>query len=65
MPELDGFDATRQIRQLNIKVPIIALTASNQSETKAKCLEAGMNDFLSKPLVEQDLLNCIYKWYQS
>ncbi|MCF6458339.1 ATP-binding protein [Pseudoalteromonas sp. MMG024] len=62
MPELDGFDATKQIRQFDTNTPIIALTASNQSETKDKCLAAGMNDFLSKPLVEKDLLNMINQW---
>lgn len=62
MPELDGFDATKQIRQFDTNTPIIALTASNQSETKDKCLASGMNDFLSKPLVEKDLLNMINQW---
>ncbi|WP_372766628.1 ATP-binding protein [Pseudoalteromonas sp.] len=64
MPELDGFDATKQIRQLGIKTPIVALTASNQNETKEKCLAAGMDDFLSKPLVEKELLNKINMWSQ-
>ncbi|MDE3272681.1 ATP-binding protein [Pseudoalteromonas sp. G4] len=62
MPELDGFDATKQIRQMGITTPIVALTASNQSETKDKCLAAGMDDFLSKPLVEKELHNKVNLW---
>lgn len=62
MPELDGFDATKQIRKMGITTPIVALTASNQSETKEKCLASGMDDFLSKPLVEKDLISMINLW---
>lgn len=57
MPVLDGFDCTKQIRKLNIKQPyIIAITANAYSEDKQKCLDAGMNDFVAKP-IEFDLLN--------
>lgn len=57
MPVLDGFDCTKQIRKLDIKQPyIIAITANAYSEDKQKCLEAGMNDFVAKP-IEFDTLN--------
>ena len=51
MPNIDGLDATRQIRQMvgREQVPIIAMTANAFSEDKARCFEAGMNDFLTKP----------------
>lgn len=62
MHELDGFDATKQIRKMGITTPIVALTASNQSEAKEKCLASGMDDFLSKPLVEKDLISMINLW---
>jgi CheY-like chemotaxis protein len=50
MPELGGVDATRQIRDLNMSVPIIALTANVLEEDKECFLASGMNDVLSKPL---------------
>ncbi len=53
MPELDGIGATRAIRAMAgpiAKVPIVALTADVFPETRARCLDAGMNDFLTKPV---------------
>jgi CheY-like chemotaxis protein len=55
MPEMDGYEATRQIRQFNKDVVIIALSASQNEEEKEKSVEAGSNYFLFKP-VEVDLL---------
>lgn len=63
MPELDGFGATRQIRTLPgpaCKVPIIALTASVMASDKERCLEAGMNDHLAKPVDAKSLAEVIH-----
>lgn len=64
MPVLDGYDATKIIRQTEkIKdIPIIALTANAMKEDKDKCLAAGMNDYLTKPVNRNILSNTINKW---
>jgi len=60
MPGLDGFEATRRIRSgkiagVNARVPIIALTAAAMANARAECLEAGMNEYVSKPIHIEDL----------
>ncbi|NJM26805.1 MAG: response regulator [Bacteroidia bacterium] len=59
MPELDGYEATACIRKLGgdyfSKVPIIALTASAMLGMRDKVIEAGMNDFVTKPFVPEEL----------
>ena len=50
MPEMDGYAATRYIRKvMELSIPIVAMTASALKNEKAKCIEVGMNDYLSKP----------------
>lgn len=62
MPVLDGLEATRQLRSLGIKTPILAITANAFAEDKKQCLEVGMNDFLSKPLQPELLTKMIREW---
>ncbi|MEO9872080.1 tetratricopeptide repeat-containing hybrid sensor histidine kinase/response regulator [Ekhidna sp.] len=64
MPEMDGYDATRKIREIEIDVrtPIIALTAGSMRADKEKCYEAGMDDFVSKPIINNALANVLEKW---
>ena len=66
MPVMDGYEATKQIRKSDIhnakSIPILALTASALQETKDKCLNAGMNDFLSKPFDSNHVVNKIKFW---
>ncbi len=62
MPEADGFSTTTQIRSLDSdkkNIPIIALTAHALIGDKEKCIKAGMNDYLSKPIVAKELLTMI------
>jgi PAS domain S-box-containing protein len=63
MPVMDGLAATKAIRKFISKsIPIIALTANAVKGEQAKCLDAGMNDYLSKPFLEEDLINMISFW---
>ncbi|MGE5470939.1 MAG: response regulator [Bacteroidota bacterium] len=64
MPRMDGLEATRQIRRLpnGQQVPILAMTANAFAEDKARCFEAGMNDFIAKPVDPEALFGVILKW---
>lgn len=66
MPEMDGFETTQKIRAHisdRIKdIPIIALTANAMPGDKEKCLQVGMNDYLSKPLKKEMLAETLAKW---
>jgi PAS domain S-box-containing protein len=67
MPEMNGYEATKKIRAMDHagRVPIIALTASNVKGEKEKCLAAGMDDFVVKPIVEESIAMMIDKWLVS
>jgi PAS domain S-box-containing protein len=64
MPILNGYEATQHIRQIpgSSSIPIIALTAGIVKGEKEKCEEAGMNDFVSKPFVEETLVSIFKRW---
>ena len=69
MPEMDGYEATKKIRSpiSNVKnhdVPIIAMTAHAMTGDREKCLQAGMNDYISKPVDPQSLAKTIEKWLE-
>jgi signal transduction histidine kinase/CheY-like chemotaxis protein/HAMP domain-containing protein/HPt (histidine-containing phosphotransfer) domain-containing protein len=62
MPEMSGVETTKLIRELGIDIPIIALTASAVIGAKDMMLEAGMNDYLWKPIVKAELVHMLQKW---
>ena len=65
MPVLSGMDATSRIRDLNIDVPIIALTGNALKGDAETYLAKGMNDYLAKPIHRQQLLRMLWKWIGS
>ncbi|MBG6111025.1 PAS domain S-box-containing protein [Flavobacterium sp. CG_9.10] len=64
MPKKNGFETTEEIRKLSHSKnpPIIALTAGIFVEEKEKCLKSGMNDYISKPIIQSDLEKVLLKW---
>jgi CheY-like chemotaxis protein len=56
MPELDGYEATKIIRAKGNKIPVIAVTANAMSGERERCLALGMNDFITKPVVREQLV---------
>ncbi len=67
MPDIDGPQATRRIREQlpNQPLPIIALTANAREEDRLTCLDAGMDDFLTKPVRLEELRSCLHRWLGS
>jgi CheY-like chemotaxis protein len=66
MPEMDGYEATKKIRQnpRHSQVKIIAMTANAMQGDRERCLEAGMDDYISKPTQLNDLRDAIVRWAQ-
>ncbi|MCU0692723.1 MAG: response regulator [Polyangiaceae bacterium] len=64
MPEMDGYEATRRIREdpRFRELPIVALTAHAMTGERDNCLNAGMNDYVSKPIEEERLMEALLRW---
>ena len=67
MPVMDGVTATRRIRAMKEfdTLPVVAMTANAMEQDRRKCLEAGMNDFLVKPIDPQDMWNILLRWVRA
>ncbi|HEX8618920.1 MAG TPA: response regulator [Thermoanaerobaculia bacterium] len=62
MPEMDGLSASRELRQRGVQIPIVALTANALAGDRELCIAAGMDDYLSKPIVETELVRVLQRF---
>ena len=68
MPEMDGFAATAEVRRgqgPQTSLPIVAMTANAMAGDRERCLEAGMNDYVSKPVHPEDLQRVLHQWVKA
>jgi CheY-like chemotaxis protein len=61
MPEMGGLEAARQIRARGLALPVIAVTGHSSETERQRCLEAGMNDFVTKPFKGMSVLDVLVK----
>jgi CheY-like chemotaxis protein len=59
MPEMDGYQVAREIRRRGLEIPVVAMTANAMEGDRSRCLDAGMDDYLSKPVRAAELLKAI------
>ena len=65
MPDMDGITATNELRKMDsaaASIPVIGVTAHAMREDRDRCIAAGMNDYLPKPIKEEALRNMLDKW---
>ena len=62
MPEMDGYTATRRLREHGVDIPVVALTACAMADDRAKCLEAGCNEYISKPINRTELIDAVRRF---
>ncbi len=62
MPVMDGIEATKKLRQMGCKIPIIAVTADVRKGERERLIEVGMNDYISKPIKREVVFEMVKKW---
>ena len=65
MPEMNGYEAAAEIRRrekANRRVTIVAMTAHAMIESRTQCMESGMDDFVAKPVIVEELINVLARW---
>ena len=61
---MDGYEATRYVRNVlgDVQLKIIALTANNTNQARVRCMEAGMDDYFTKPITIKAISEMLHKW---
>jgi FOG: CheY-like receiver len=62
MPDMNGYEATREIKKLKPDIPVVAQTAYSISGDREKILDSGFDDYISKPIKKEDLYNLIERF---
>ena len=62
MPVMDGVTATRAMRDAGLSLPIVAMTANAMEQDRQRCMDAGMDDFLSKPVEPHEMIRLARRW---
>jgi CheY-like chemotaxis protein len=65
MPEMDGYEATRQIRSSGYTLPVIAMSADEDDETRAAAFKAGMNEYVRKPARVENIKQLLIKLFST
>lgn len=65
IPNMDGFSASRAIRQTGCTIPIIAVTAGQMDDDEKRCFDAGMNGFITKPFTNADFEDVLKRWLKT